>query len=87
MLETKTVLMVVAGVLGSEIAWKVWKCIQKRGSAVKDSDRNNISVNKESDPSDRSEIFIFTEEGKSCRSHGVTRIPCEKTNCPVGYIK
>ncbi|XP_043282873.1 mitochondrial cardiolipin hydrolase [Venturia canescens] len=86
MLSKVNIFVLVAGVLGSEIMWQIWKCIQNR-SVVKSNKSNNVIPNKETVTADDNEILMFTEKGKLCRSHAITRIPCKKSNCPVGYIK
>ncbi|XP_033211239.1 mitochondrial cardiolipin hydrolase isoform X3 [Belonocnema kinseyi] len=68
-MNKRTIIIVVAGVLASEVAWHFYK--KYKNKIWQPANRT------------RAKVLFSSEESVLCKPHLKSRIPCERNHCPV----
>lgn len=75
MLTIKRAIVAVIAVVGSEIAWKLWKKLKNNNSLYNDDEKTKIS-----------EVLLFSDQSSYCRNHANSRKACGKNMCAVANV-
>ncbi|XP_020287748.1 mitochondrial cardiolipin hydrolase [Pseudomyrmex gracilis] len=80
----KVLIVITSGAVISEIIWQLYKLYRYQKGSNKNKCRKQL-LHK--DTEQIFEVTFYSKESALCRNHLASFKPCQKENCPIGYIK